>query len=65
MRSVSVMPNVTSLCVVDFTSLLVTCSHAVIFSVLQGLTASHAYGNSLTTAPLLWSIPTPKASSHP
>lgn len=35
------------------------------FCVLQGLTASHAYGNSLTAAPFLWRVTTPKASSHP
>lgn len=65
MWSILVLPNVTCLCVAEFTSLLAIWLPAVTSSVLQGPTASHAYGNSLTTAPLLWSIPTPKASSHP
>lgn len=39
--------------------------HTVTLCVLQGLTASRAYGSSLTAVPLLWSTTAPSVSSHP
>lgn len=65
MWSVSALPDVTCGCAAGFPSLPDVWLPAETFSVLQGLTASRAYGNSLTTAVLPWSIPPPKASSHP
>lgn len=59
------LPDVTCGCEAGFPSLTDVWLPAETFSVLQGPTASRAYENSLTTAALPWSIPPPKASSHP
>ena len=44
---------------------LAVSRHTVIPRVLQDLTASRAYGSSLTAVPLLWSTTAPSVSSHP